>query len=473
MKGSDMRNRSSLFTCLAFLLLICSAGALSAEVVGWRTDGTGRYPDATPPTAWSKDTGVVWSVPLPGPTASSANNSLPVIVGDRLFVSCEPTDLVCVNLADGEILWRKSNTYEEALSAEEVAQMKADEAAAVPIRAELKALEGELAKLKDALNEDPNDADLKAQQTAAQEKQTDLNKQLRPLLRFALPITHSWNGYSSATPVTDGQSVWVSFGTGVVVCYDLEGNRKWARLVEKPSHGWGVSSSPVLAGDRLLVNLLNTTALNPVTGETVWTAPTSMYWGTPVVSKIADVPVAFTPFGQILRLSDGEILQKDLFRLDFNSPILQGDTVYYFQIPGAASRAGQALKVPAEAADELQIKGSWKGRDERFYGSPVFDDGLLYCANHLNTLICADAVTGQVVYYQKLGLGGQVFGSVCFAGGLLYVTSDNGNTVIVKPGRTYEEVARNSLGETVRSVPVFAGSRMYVHGYKNLWCIGQ
>ena len=462
-----MRNRSMLLVCL--VLACFAAGIVSADVVGWRTDGTGRYPNATPPTAWSKDTGAVWSTPMPG-----KSNGLPVIVGDRLFVCSEPTTLLCVNLADGKILWQKSNSYEETLPADQVAQMKADQAAVEPLRQQIGAANDDLNKAKDAAAKSPNDADLKAKVTAAQQRLDELNKQLQPLLRWALPPTHDYNGYSSATPVSDGQSVWVSFGTGVVACYDLQGNRKWARLVEKPNHGWGISSSPVLAGDRLLVNLLNTTALNPTTGETVWTAPTSMYWGTPAVTKIGDVPVAFTPYGQIVRLSDGKILQDKLFHMTWGaSALVEGDAVYYFQIVGEASLAGQAFRVPAEAAEAVQAKPLWQGRDERYYGSPVFEDGLLYTANNQDQLVVAEAGSGQVVYRQKLGLGGQAFSSVCFAGGYIYVTSDSGNIAVVKPGRTYEEVARNSLGDTVRSTPVFAGSRMYVRAYKNLWCLGQ
>lgn len=461
-----MRKLAVLFSALILTGLLTTLAA--AEVIGWRTDGTGRYPDATPPTTWSKDVGVVWATPLPG-----KSNSLPVIVGDRLFVCGEPTDLFCLSLADGQVLWQKSNAYENVLSAEDVATMNADRAAAAPLREELKTAGDALKTARDEAAKDPNNEELKAAVTAAQQKIDALNKQLEPLLRWESPPTHDWNGYSSATPVTDGQHVWVSFGNGVVACYDLQGNRKWARFVEKPNHGWGVSASPVLAAGRLLVNLLNTTALDPTTGETVWTAPTGMYWGTPVVTNLGDVPVAFTPFGQVLRLSDGKVLQQNLFRLDFNSPVLEGDTVYYGQIPGSASQAGQAFKLPEAAGEELQLKGSWRGRDERFYSSPVLHEGLIYMANQLDTLICADAATGQVAYYQKLGLGGQVFASLCLAGEYLYVMSDNGNAVVVKPGRTYEEVARNALGDTVRSTPVFAGSRMYVRGYKQMWCLGQ
>ena len=104
---------------------------------------------------------------------------------------------------------------------------------------------------------------------------------------------------------------------------------------------------PVLAGDRLLVNFLNCIALNPTTGETLWTAPTGMYWGTPTVTKIANVPVVFSLSAkEIIRLSDGQILQKNPLLPGLQLADLDGDTVYYFQIPGDHSLAGQSPRPP-------------------------------------------------------------------------------------------------------------------------------
>src|SRR5689334_6421402 len=60
----------------------------AALPVGWRGDGTGRYPAATPPTSWEMHRsgaqfaakGFLWGQPLPATTVSS-----PIIVGDRIF----------------------------------------------------------------------------------------------------------------------------------------------------------------------------------------------------------------------------------------------------------------------------------------------------------------------------------------------------------------------------------------------------
>jgi outer membrane protein assembly factor BamB len=88
-------------------------------------------------------------------------------------------------------------------------------------------------------------------------------------------------------------------------------------------------------------------------------------------------------------------------------------------------------------------------------------------------LSCIDAATGEIVYEETLDLGkGDVFASIVLAGNYLMTTHENGTTIVFEPGREYVEVAKNQLGDMVRSTPVFDGDRMYVRGYDNLYCIG-
>src|SRR5438093_4043530 len=90
--------------------------------LGWRGDGTGRYPGATPPTSWERRKSgagyavrnIVWMSRLP-----SWGVSCPVIVGDRIFVTSEMTDLVCLEKATGRILWIRSNPEFEGLGTDE------------------------------------------------------------------------------------------------------------------------------------------------------------------------------------------------------------------------------------------------------------------------------------------------------------------------------------------------------------------
>src|SRR5215831_11378663 len=94
----------------ALALLLCAAMIpdASADGIGWRTDGSGRYPKAEPPLEWSTDKNVVWKTPMPGYGVSH-----PVLVGERVFTCSEPATLLCLSRSDGKILWQKSCSYTE------------------------------------------------------------------------------------------------------------------------------------------------------------------------------------------------------------------------------------------------------------------------------------------------------------------------------------------------------------------------
>ena len=86
----------------AIIAVVGLSSTLAAAPVGWRTDGTGRYLAAEPPTTWSAQENVAWKVKLPG-----KSNGSPIVVGERIFVVSDPAEVLCLNAADGEIVWRK------------------------------------------------------------------------------------------------------------------------------------------------------------------------------------------------------------------------------------------------------------------------------------------------------------------------------------------------------------------------------
>jgi len=432
--------------------------------MGWRNDGTGRFPDADPPTVWGKDKNVVWSTAMPG-----WSNATPVLVGDRIFVCAEPTTLLCVRAADGKILWQKTNSYMEMLSGEEVAAAKLDLKKGDEIVKQLDPLKKELAELLKQLRKTPKDEQLRAKAKQVRGQVKDLEDRLKALSKWRMPKTNDVNGYSSCTPTSDGQDVYVLFGTGVAACYDLEGNRKWIRLVQKPTQDYGQSASPLLVGDRLIVHINGLFALDTKTGQVVWTVKTGQRWGSPVHARIGGADVAITAFGDVLRVADGDVLARRLAGLEYCAPVVHEAVVYYIQ------HGGKAVKLPGNPGKEIDKRALWQTRPnkDRYYASPVCHDGLIYAINQKAVFSAIDAATGEVVYEQKLDLGkGTAFSSITLAGDYLFVSSDNGTTVVVDPGREYKEIARNTL-EAFRSCPVFSGKRMYIRGLKNLYCIGQ
>ena len=96
---------------LGFALLLLALQALPARAgntIGWRTDGSGSYPDAQPPLEWSTTKNVVWCTPMPGYGVSH-----PVILGQRLFICAEPATLLCLDKGSGKVVWEKTCSYSE------------------------------------------------------------------------------------------------------------------------------------------------------------------------------------------------------------------------------------------------------------------------------------------------------------------------------------------------------------------------
>lgn len=373
----------------------------SNSVVGWRTDGTGEYPDAKPVTTFSAAENVVWKTPLP-----ATSNSTPVITGNRIFVCSEPTTLICVAKDSGAILWQKTNNYGEVEGA------------------------------------DGN-----------------------------FPQTHNHNGQSSPTPVTDGQRVYVLFGTGVVACYDLDGNRQWATFLEKSTDGWGHSASPVLSGDTLIVHILSVVGLDSGSGKVKWRTPASPKWGSPALANIGGRDVIITPHsGDVIRVSDGKKLASGIARLEYATPVVDGDIVYFIEkIARKVRLSPDGDGVKAETLWTTKIKGS------RHYSSAVVDNGLICAASREGHFAVLDDATGDVLLQEPLKISAGknvVYSSLVLSGKYLYIGSVDGVTVVLEPGRAFQEVARNTI-EGYRSTPVFDGDRMYVRTFSHLYCIGK
>jgi len=468
----------------AFIAVIAlSLPAWAGDVVGWRTDGTGKYPQATPPTVWAKDKNVAWATKLP-----DFSNATPVVVGDRIFICSEPATLVCVSAKDGSILWQKGNDYADVMGADYAKKVEQAAKFRGPMdqaNYKVAVIQQQIAQNDDAAKKATTRA---ASQPAAQKqvdelktRRAELNAQLekakkaltaaeaeyKPLAEFQRPEVHPVNGYSTQTPVTDGKYVCVVFGTGIAACYDMQGNRQWAKLLEQGPGGWGISTSPAMHDGKFIVQVRKLYCLDVKTGKEAWTATPTFHWGSMVKAKIGGTDVVIMPGGEIIRAADGKIICT-LQPIEYCAPVVEQGVVYC-----SSDRVFSAFALPKKAADTLEIKPLWTTNvhPERHYASPVVADGLAYNLNQWGLLEVLDAKDGKIVYTKKLEFkGGICYPSVTLAGKYLYVSSENGVTIVFEPGRQYKEVARNTL-ETFRSCPVFIGGRMYVRTDKNLYCI--
>jgi outer membrane protein assembly factor BamB len=395
------------------LFSVCLAAALSRA-----DDVTGWRGDGSGlfPTARPP---LSWTGPGAGTvrwkTEVGAGMSSPVVVGDRVLVTAEPDLLVCVDRHSGKLLWKQSTRFADRPAGESV-------------------------------------------------------KPGKP------PPTSC--GYTTPTPVSDGRRIGVVFGTGLVACYDLDGRRQWVRYLggdRMPQYGR--SASPLIVDGKLIVYLSCLQALDLQTGRPLWKAERAQErYGSPVATRIGDMPVLVAPGGEVVRVRDGKVLATDLGRCEYVTPVCRGRVVYF--IDGDA----RAVELPDQAADAIKVKPLWtQDLDGEFIASPVVDGGLVYTVNTTGTYYVLDAVTGKIVIEKELSLPApekstrvaKCYPNVTLAGSLLFVGDDGGGSLWLRPGRAYAEAARNLLPDGAAGTPAFADGRLYLRGGGQLYCIGE
>jgi outer membrane protein assembly factor BamB len=439
---------------------LLAATAFAAEPsIGWRYDGSGRYPAAKPPNAWSADKSheqnVRWKSPPLGRSIAS-----PVVVAERVFTTADPAELICLGSNDGQVLWQRPHTYAEALGAEQAAKIAAEHEQAAKLRKEADGFQRELDDRRKA-GEKAGDA-LRELET----KIAALQKQIEKLHAYP-PIPGGDTGNTASTPVTDGQHVYAVFGTGIVSAHTLDGERRWMKFVAAPANNH--SASPLLVDGLLIVSLRELQALDPATGNVAWRAAVDERNGTPIAVQLAGGSVIVTPGGAIVRAADGHVLAKDQFRLAYCSPIVSGGVIYAVQ-----EGTIKALKLPETADEPFTLQTLWeiKGARTHRLASPVVHDGLLYTVTEKGVLEVYDAASGDVVYQKRLSLRGRADPSLCLAGDLLFASGNDGTTLVLKPGREFAELAKCRL-EEFTGTPTFHGPRVFIRTKERMICLGE
>ena len=83
---------------------------------------------------------------------------------------------------------------------------------------------------------------------------------------------------------------------------------------------------------------------------------------------------------------------------------------------------------------------------------------------------CFDAKTGSRHWMKRMGR--RYSASLVTAGEWVYFLSDYGITTVIKPGKTYEEIAINALEEHCFASPAISQGQLFVRGEQHLYCIG-
>ena len=154
-----------------------------------------------------------------------------------------------------------------------------------------------------------------------------------------------------------------------------------------------------------------------------------------------------------------------------NSPVVADGIVY----AGTRKKPVLALRVGGQGdVTEKNLVWRWDEDGGPDVPTPVTDGKYYYMVDDGGIITVIDAKTGKEIYKHRLSVGATIDSSPLLADGKLYITGENGTTVVLAAGPEYNELARNELdGSWTMSSIAVAGSQLFVRTGTHLYCIGQ
>jgi len=331
----------------------------------------------------------------------------------------------------------------------------------------------------------------------------------RTVAPTAIEKVHEVSSPAASTPATDGERVYVYFGSYGLLCYDLEGNLKWERRLPNPENPYGAVASPVVAGDFLVLNhqgkdsyLL---AVNRRDGRTVWKTDRSQFqygWSTPVhwhhdgVDEIAVLGGDFQPNQRLMvyNLSDGaeRWWVGGLPPCGKSTPVVGGGLLFLAApdiiLEPAAEKSNPERAAQIYANNSARVMAVRPGTTGEIGSanivwserkgvpgvpSPLYYNGHLYTFQNGGIVFCRAAKTGALVYSGRLGAMGYYYSSPVAADGKVYIASADGVVVVLDAGEELKILSANKLDGAILATPAIIDGNIYVRTESLLYAFGN
>ncbi|MFN5274719.1 MAG: PQQ-binding-like beta-propeller repeat protein [Planctomycetota bacterium] len=295
-----------------------------------------------------------------------------------------------------------------------------------------------------------------------------------------------------ATPTIDQQSVYAYSGEGILLAVDLSsGQTRWRKdvmdeLSAKASE-YGMSCSPLIIGDRLIVQTGATdaalAAFALADGKLLWKAGTGHAgYSSPVVMHIAGTSQVVSITGTAVMgidPADGKILWSYPFETDYGcntaSPVSIDGGVFV----SAGENHGSVLLDVQKDKEGYRVKERWKSLDAKsvmrnewqtsiLVGDYLYGFDNVGAAGPVSHFSCIEAKTGNAVW-QKSRFGK---GNLVYADGKFWLTTIEGELIIAKAdSQGYQELSRASILEKNRQTVSIADGYGYLRDDSNIVCI--
>ncbi len=306
---------------------------------------------------------------------------------------------------------------------------------------------------------------------------------------------------AAPSPSTDGKYVFTFFGSGDLAAYDFTGKQIWKTDLQT-SYGkfdlnFVMSSSPLLDGDRLYLQLIHTgaqlvMALDKSTGKEIWkqerrtdardeclhsyTSPYLYREG-----KREFLLIHGADYITAHQLKDGTELwragsfnPKERYNPNFRFVASPVATAGLIVVPTAKNGPVIGLNPDAQSdtTNSMQKRVWTLERGSPDVPSPLINQGIVYLNRENGALIALDAKTGNQIYqeraYEQRHRASPVYGD-----GKIYLTARDGTVTVVKAGRNYEVLSKNEIGEQISASPAISNGRIYLRSFDALYAIGK
>ena len=306
---------------------------------------------------------------------------------------------------------------------------------------------------------------------------------------------------STPSPVTDGTTVWVMTGTGILKAFDFKGTELWMRDIQKEygrfGLNWGYASSPLLHQGSLYIQVLHgmktddpsyVMKIDGKSGKTIWKLdrPTAAQaespdaYTTPILAGSGkNVEIVITG-GDIVTGHD-PATGKELWRANGLNPTNDP----YYRIVASGLVAGGLIIAPTRnkpmlalrpggAGDVTASHKAWSFDLGPDVPSPISDGKLLYVVRDNGVVHALDVKTGAIVWGPERLKTGAYSASPVLVDGKIYVTSENeGMTSVFAAGPKFQVLAENPLDDYCLASPAVSNGQIFIRTDKFLWAIGK
>lgn len=331
----------------------------------------------------------------------------------------------------------------------------------------------------------------------------------RTIVPTEIEKVHEISSPAAPTPATDGERLYVYFGSYGLLSYDLDGKLLWERRLPIPQNIYGAVASPIVAGDFVVLNHQGKDAyllcVDRRDGRTVWKTDRSRFqfgWSTPVYWRhdgIDEILVLGGDFGPNQRLMAYNLADgaerwwvAGLPPCGKSTPVIGGGMVF-FAAPDIILDVEMEKKNPERSAQiyannasrVMAIQPGGKGEVNQTHvawtqtkgvpgvPSPLYYNGRVYTVQNGGIVFARAAKTGELVYSGRTGALGYYYSSPVAAANKVYIASEEGVVVVLDGGEELKVLARNKLDGQILATPAIVDGKIYVRTGNTLYAFGR